>query len=320
MADMKRQCLGDGEYVACNGTENTDPPQLVGGKSDTSGATSTAAGTATVSTVDTSGTAGTLGTAGTVDTSGTAGTSATAGTVETSGTAGTGDTSGTAGTAGTAAASVASGIIYVLQEGKLDSYKVGFTLELTPDARIRSLQTGNPNQITAVATFVVNYGAPSACEAEVHTILEMYKRSAMGGNEWYVIPATVFSRVLSLIGEQVRDFNERAKVAREVEETSTDDSAGPLHVAGTEELKQLLKDSSELASRIKLMSADLDGKRDQIRAMLGAHSALYVDGFKCATYKCSVQTRLDTAALKAGAPDVYAKFSKQTTIRSLRLL
>ena len=75
------------------------------------------------------------------------------------------------------------------------------------------------------------------------------------------------------------------------------------------ELRELRRMADELAAEIAAMDVSL-------KAYMTAHGADELDGpsFKI-TWKEVTSSRLDSKALKAAAPELWQRFSKQTTTR-----
>ncbi len=74
---------------------------------------------------------------------------------------------------------------------------------------------------------------------------------------------------------------------------------------------------SEIAQWTRLQEetrATLEGLKDQLKAYMTENGLEVLQGSEHkATYKPVTSSRIDTAALKKGAPDVAALYTKQTT-------
>lgn len=80
------------------------------------------------------------------------------------------------------------------------------------------------------------------------------------------------------------------------------------------EIRELSRMADELASR-------LEGLKGKIKAQMQAQGVEEISGtdFK-ATWKEVTSSRLDSKALKAAAPELYERFTKQTTSRRFTLV
>ena len=77
--------------------------------------------------------------------------------------------------------------------------------------------------------------------------------------------------------------------------------------AKVQELRELRRMADELA-------AEIDGLQDAIKQHMDAAGVDTLAGLDY-TYKAVTSSRLDSKALKADQPELYAKYTKQTTAR-----
>ena len=80
------------------------------------------------------------------------------------------------------------------------------------------------------------------------------------------------------------------------------------------EMDSKVKELRDIQSMIDELTAEAEAIKDTIKAKMVevGDEELSGNGWK-ATWKTVTSSRLDTKALKAGAPDVYANFCKPST-------
>lgn len=84
--------------------------------------------------------------------------------------------------------------------------------------------------------------------------------------------------------------------------------------AKVQELRELRRMADELA-------AEIDGLQDAIKQHMDAAGVDTLAGLDYKiTYKAVTSSRLDSKALKADQPELYAKYTKQTTARRFCLV
>lgn len=82
----------------------------------------------------------------------------------------------------------------------------------------------------------------------------------------------------------------------------------------TQEITAKVKELRELQALIDEASAEVETIKDAIKAHMGDSEELRAGEYKV-TWKPVTTVRLDTAALKRGLPDVYSRFTTETTTR-----
>ena len=85
------------------------------------------------------------------------------------------------------------------------------------------------------------------------------------------------------------------------------------------ELTEKVAEIRELRSMIETLTADMEAAKDEVKAEMTERGleTLTGNGWKC-TWQVVSTTRLDTKALKSGAPDVYAMFAR--TVNTCRFI
>src|SRR5262245_61752586 len=76
------------------------------------------------------------------------------------------------------------GIVYGLQQGTEQKFKIGLIRTGTANARRKALSTGNPNHLALVAEIETPY--PDECERYLHVTLAS-KRINGEGTEWFAV-------------------------------------------------------------------------------------------------------------------------------------
>lgn len=82
-------------------------------------------------------------------------------------------------------------MVYILRQSDSDYYKIGYTDKDSADARLASLQTGNPRRLIIVG--IITDGTLED-EALLHCRLSGYRTD--GGDEWFELPAEVAQKIL----------------------------------------------------------------------------------------------------------------------------
>ena len=82
----------------------------------------------------------------------------------------------------------------------------------------------------------------------------------------------------------------------------------------TTELEMKIRELRQLQSLIEEAQAEAEGIRDAIKAHMGDSEELRAGEYKI-TWKSVTSSRLDSKALKAGAPELVERFTKTTTTR-----
>jgi predicted phage-related endonuclease len=85
------------------------------------------------------------------------------------------------------------------------------------------------------------------------------------------------------------------------------------------EAAALLTRAKELKEQIKALEGELEAALGGVKAYMADASAITLSGEVLATWKAQTSNRLDTAALKAAHPDIYAQFVKPSETRVFRI-
>jgi putative phage-type endonuclease len=85
------------------------------------------------------------------------------------------------------------------------------------------------------------------------------------------------------------------------------------------EAAAMLTRAKELKEQIKALEGELESALDALKAYMADASAITLGGDVLATWKAQTSNRLDTAALKAAHPDIYAQFVKPSETRVFRI-
>ena len=80
------------------------------------------------------------------------------------------------------------------------------------------------------------------------------------------------------------------------------------------EIAAVVSDLQELVRMAEEVNAEIESKKDQIKAYMGDSELLVAGPYKV-TYKAVTSSRLDTTALKKALPDIAAQYTKTTTTR-----
>lgn len=88
----------------------------------------------------------------------------------------------------------------------------------------------------------------------------------------------------------------------------------------TNELTALVNDYRELTRMKEELEAELESIKDRFKAEFDARNTDELSGSDWkATYKEITSIRLDNTALKKELPDVYARYSKESTCKRFNL-
>jgi predicted phage-related endonuclease len=80
------------------------------------------------------------------------------------------------------------------------------------------------------------------------------------------------------------------------------------------EIAAVVSDLQELVRMAEEVNAEIESKKDQVKAYMGDSELLVAGPYKV-TYKAVTSSRLDTTALKKALPDIAAQYTKTTTTR-----
>ena len=80
------------------------------------------------------------------------------------------------------------------------------------------------------------------------------------------------------------------------------------------EIAAVVSDLQELVRMAEEVNAEIESKKDQIKAYMGDSELLVAGPYKV-TYKAVTSSRVDTTALKKALPDIAAQYTKTTTTR-----
>lgn len=83
----------------------------------------------------------------------------------------------------------------------------------------------------------------------------------------------------------------------------------------TAEMDRKVQEIRELQTTIEELTADLEAAKDVIKAQMidQGREEITGNGWK-ATWHTVTSSRFDSKALKEAAPEIFARFSKQTTV------
>jgi hypothetical protein len=192
------------------------------------------------------------------------------------------------------------GVVYALQHGTEEKFKIGLIRSGTADARRKALSTGNPNRLKLVAEIETVHH--NACENYLHRTLGSKRIAEGDGAEWFAISLeelqTAFARARQYMAEYADDL-----VAIEGLEGVQPD--GQSRVPTEEELL-LYRKAVELRQAQSRIGFELELIENKLKIAIGKSAGL--DGV--ATWKAVVSSRLDLTRLKEERPDVYKAFLK----------
>ena len=80
------------------------------------------------------------------------------------------------------------------------------------------------------------------------------------------------------------------------------------------EIAAVVSDLQELVRMAEEVNAEIESKKDQIKAYMGDSELLVAGPYKV-TYKAVTSSRVDTTALKKALPDIAAQYTKTTTTK-----
>lgn len=82
----------------------------------------------------------------------------------------------------------------------------------------------------------------------------------------------------------------------------------------TAELESKVRNLRQLQSLIDEATTEAEAIKDQLKTIMGDKEELFAGEYRL-TWKPVSSTRLDTNAMKAAAPELFARFSKTTETR-----
>lgn len=80
------------------------------------------------------------------------------------------------------------------------------------------------------------------------------------------------------------------------------------------EINSRVKEVKELQRFIEELTAEMESKKDELKAFMGDTEEVSTDEYKL-TYKTITSSRLDTTALKKELPEIATRFTKTTASR-----
>lgn len=80
------------------------------------------------------------------------------------------------------------------------------------------------------------------------------------------------------------------------------------------EINAMAKEIKELQIFIDELTAEMESKKDELKAEMGDTEEIRTDEYKL-TYKTVTSSRLDTTALKKELPEIASRFTKTTESR-----
>lgn len=80
------------------------------------------------------------------------------------------------------------------------------------------------------------------------------------------------------------------------------------------EINTRVKEVKELQRFIEELTAEMESKKDELKAFMGDTEEVSTDEYKL-TYKTITSSRLDTTALKKELPEIATRFTKTTASR-----
>lgn len=80
------------------------------------------------------------------------------------------------------------------------------------------------------------------------------------------------------------------------------------------EMESKVRNLRQLLALIDEAQAEVDGIKDELKAVMGDSEALQVGEYRI-SWKPVTTARIDTTALKKALPEVAERFTKETTVR-----
>jgi predicted phage-related endonuclease len=126
------------------------------------------------------------------------------------------------------------------------------------------------------------------------------------------------------IVEYCRDWFERYILGDEIPPVETGQDvilAWPVSEAAPREADSEIRDTIAWVrtqrSKVAAMQAEITKAEERVKAYFMQYDTITYDGRPLATFKTVTSRRLDSKALKADNPDIYAKYVKESTTRQL---
>ena len=124
--------------------------------------------------------------------------------------------------------------------------------------------------------------------------------------------------------EYCRDWFERYILGDEIPPVETGQDvilAWPVSEAAPREADSEMRDTiawiRAQRSKVAAMQAEITKAEERVKAYFMQYDTITYDGRPLATFKTVTSHRLDSKALKADNPDIYAKYIKESTTRQL---
>jgi putative phage-type endonuclease len=192
---------------------------------------------------------------------------------------------------------------------------------------------------TASAYKAGEWGTPDDDDAiPTHYVAQAMWYLGITGLEWCDVPVLIggqryLCKLVERDDETIRGMLERAEqfwrkhvLERIPPEPKTGEDALKLFphdsgrtVEASEQALAMLDRARELKAQIKALEDALDSAIGGLKGYMLDASALTLGGDVLATWKAQTSNRLDTAALKAEHPDIYAQFVRPSETRVFRI-
>lgn len=202
------------------------------------------------------------------------------------------------------------GVVYALQHGTEEKFKIGLIRGGSADARRKALSTGNPKRLKLVAEIETEHHG--ACEKYLHKTLGSKRIGDGDGTEWFALSPEELQAAFARARQYMAEYADDLAAIESLETTQPDDQLR----APTEEEMLLCRKAVELRQAQSRIGFELELIENKLKIAIGRSAGL--DGV--ATWKSVSNTRLDFDRLKEERPDIYEAFLKPpTSTRTFRL-
>ena len=187
-----------------------------------------------------------------------------------------------------------------------------------------------PSQLDEIKTgkVVTAHGIPLAYECQIQWYMGITKTATcyvavlIGGQDFRVYKVPFNEMIYKDIQRICQAFwqnNVLAKVAPEPANAEEVLKQFPISNGDTAEadnkVSSIISSYRNLAGQIKQLTEEKDDLQSQIIAAIGEKDGLTIAGNLACTYRTTFTNRFDTAGFKKAHPDLYSKYTKQSSSR-----
>jgi putative phage-type endonuclease len=148
----------------------------------------------------------------------------------------------------------------------------------------------------------------------------------VAGQETNIYTLEANEQLMALVIEREREFWRRVVEGDPPAPRTLDDTllafprANEKPVYASAEIAGLVGEMDHLSDQIDALQEQFDARKVEVQTFMGEADTLYLDTDKLATWKNVETTRFDSKRCKNEAPDIYARFAKESSSRRFQIV